>query len=151
MNREQVEQAEALGRVWAEQRAEALLGTIPPIDWPDLWTPADNRKLSFPQCDERELRALTRIAEHEAAERWRELLRVHRADEDAEDEEQALEVDARHLYEALAGDLPVGLVARQSGERVVIEELATGREMTVHSLADAWKVVAEWSEHMRPA
>lgn len=151
MNREQVEQAEALGRVWAEQRAEALLGTIPPIDWPDLWTPADNRKLSFPQCDERELRALTRIAEHEAAERWRELLRVHRADEDAEDEEQALEVDARHLYEALAGDLPVGLVARQSGERVFIEELATGREMTVHSLADAWKVVAEWSEHMRPA
>lgn len=140
-----------LGRAWAERRADVLLGSIPPVDWPDVWGAADNGPLPMTDVDPRDLHTLSLMAEHAAAERWRELLKIHRADEDAEDEEQESEAFAVHLLEQLSSDLPRGLVARRDGERVYIEELATGRETTVDSLAHAWRVVAEWSEHTRPA
>lgn len=148
-----VDAAESLGKVWAEKRVDRLMDVVPAIHWPDQWRPEDDEPLPFgpEEVGTREREILRRIAEHAAAERWRELLTRHRFDEDAEDEDQDLLVFANRLLEMIQPGLPEGLIARQAGERVVLEETATGREHTVTSLPNAWRVVAEWLERTSPS
>jgi hypothetical protein len=151
MRHEHVRDAEALGRSWAEQKAETLR-ELPAVDWPDIWEPRPGTELPFAkELSAAERESLLRVAHHEAAERWAELVTAEREIEDAADEEHDQEAEAIQLFEGLRDDLPAGLEARRDGPRVYLEDLATGRETTVTSLEHAWKVVAEWLEHTRPA
>jgi len=153
MKREHVDVAEAAGRAWADRKLDRLVDVVPAVHWPDYWRREDDEPLPIAEgeVDAVERDALRRIAEHAAAERWRQFLVQQRFEEDAEDEEQDLEVRAAQLLAVLRPSLPAGLRAQQAGERVYLEEVATGREHTVTTLAHAWRVVAEWLEHTSPA
>lgn len=147
MNRDQANLAIAAGHSWAERKADTLLGEIPAHDWPDVWEDAWNPKLPFRESEvvAGDVKGLVAIASHAAAERWRELLREHRGEEDVEDEELDTEAEAERLLQAIRRDLPEGLHADREGERVMLLD-RDGFERTVKTLEQAWRIVAEYEE-----
>jgi len=144
---EQGRMAAAAGRSWAEQKAERLEGEIPAVDWPDFWQPEWSGKLPFDssRLDSHGLAALQALANHAAVEQWQELVFARRADEDAEDEEIEMEVDAARLFESVRNSLPDGLRAVRDGERVYLVDYR-GTERTITSLPQAVRVIDEWRE-----
>lgn len=138
----------AAGRAWAEQKAEALEEEIPGPAWPDTWNPdwAGPLDLGPGPVDEHVRAGVLAVANHAAAERWRELVRAQRDLEDVEDDEHESEAQALHLLEVLERDLPPGLQVGHDGGRVYLVD-ADGTERTVESLEHAWRVVAEYEEH----
>lgn len=148
MERERYTRAEDLGRLWAEQKAEMLRGSIPALDWPDLWQEKWGGKLPFDESAvaPREWTALLAAANAAAARRWGELVEQCRDSEHVQDGETDEEADAVQLYEAVRAGLPRGLVAGRDGPRVYLEDTLHGTEHTVGSLEDAWRVIEEWRE-----
>jgi hypothetical protein len=139
--------AAATGRSWAERKAERLSGEIAAHDWPEPWQSSWDEALPLrtEEVPERERAGLLAIATRAAADRWRELVVERRYEEDVEDEEVDEEIGAADLVRALRGDLPEGLTVAQAGERAVFRD-REGFERTISSLAQAWRVVAEYEE-----
>jgi hypothetical protein len=141
--------AVAAGRSWAELKAETLeAGDVPAVAWPDVWDPAwaERLELGPGAVDDRARAAALVVANHAAAERWRELIRDRRDAEDLEDEEHDAEASARRLLGLLRDDLPPGLRADHDGARVFLVD-DDGGERTVQSLEHAFRVIAEYEEH----
>jgi hypothetical protein len=135
------------GRRWAEWRAESLDGDIPALDWPDEWPSAWNEALELPEeVGERDAPAYRIAAHHAAAERWAELLKEHRDSEAVAEEEADAEAQAVRLVSLLREDLPAGLTVWRDGHDVYLRA-PHGEETPIHSLRDAWRVVAEYDEH----
>lgn len=145
--RKQAEIARTAGFGWAEEKAEALQGEVPAVDWPDFWDPEWARTLPFRsgEVGEHDVETLRAIANHAAAERWAELVSERREMEDAADEEIDAEANAVRLFETVQDSLPQGLHLRREGERVCLLD-AAGIERTITSLAQAWHVIDEWKE-----
>jgi hypothetical protein len=78
--------AVALGRGWAEKRAEALRGRVPAEQWPETWDDADNGPLPT-NTDEADRLRLCIGASYAAHARWRELLDQQRSVEPIESAE----------------------------------------------------------------
>lgn len=70
-------EAIALGRAWAEQKAEALRETQPSADWPDFWDDADAGALPV-DLEASRLDEMRAAATRAARERWREIVREQR-------------------------------------------------------------------------
>lgn len=138
----------AAGRGWAEAKAEILRGSVPALDWPDLWDDAENPALPFAphEIEERERRDLGQVASHSAHERWRELLTEQRDLEALEQEDHELEAGALRLEKALRDDAPPGITVGRDGSRVYLVNTATGAERTVDSLETAFRAIEDWAE-----
>ncbi len=148
MDHQSYERARAVGRTWAEAKADVLRGNIPAGNWPDLWQDKWAGQLPFDEAglQQRERSALLAAANVAAAKRWAELVEQSRETEDLPEEENDEEADAIQLYEAVRAGLPRGLLAGRDGPRVYLEDTLHGTEHTVTSLEDAWRVVEEWRE-----
>lgn len=79
-------EATALGRAWAEQKAEELRDGASPAEWPDFWDEAENGALP-PDLDAAQLEEMSLAASRAARERWRELVREERAQADLVEEQ----------------------------------------------------------------
>lgn len=149
MHRDDEGLAIAAGRSWAELKAETLeAGDVPALAWPDVWNPAWAPRLELGpgSVDDRARAAALAVANHAAAERWREIVRERRESEDVEDEEHDAEASALRLLSSLRDDLPPGLWADHDGARVFLVD-GEGAERTVRSLDHAFRVIAEYEEH----
>jgi hypothetical protein len=137
----------AAGHSWAERKAETLEGTFNAIHWPDSWQHewGDPLPLLDGEAPVGDLEALMATAQHAASERWEELVREHRYQESADEEELDYEARAVGLLEALEKALPEGLRVDREGERVFLVD-ALGREQTILSVPEAWRVVDDWRE-----
>jgi hypothetical protein len=80
-------EAIALGRVWAQEKADQLRARVPVTQWPDFWDDADDGLLP-PQIGESA--DLQRAARRAAHERWLELLADQRTAEATDDEADEL-------------------------------------------------------------
>ncbi|HSQ65424.1 MAG TPA: hypothetical protein VLM85_19530, partial [Polyangiaceae bacterium] len=100
-------QAVLAGRRWAEQKADALEGTLAE-SWPTAWDPSwgGELRLHGARLDRAELDELVDLANREAATRWLELVETRRSVEDARGEAEELEARAVWLYEALRQHTP---------------------------------------------
>jgi hypothetical protein len=137
----------AAGHSWAERKADALEGTFDAIHWPDRWQQewGDRLPLLDGEAPAGDLEALMATAQHAASERWAELVRDRRYQEGTDEEEWDYEARAVGLLEALEKALPEGLRVDREGERVYLVD-ALGREQTIVSVPEAWRVVDDWRE-----
>jgi hypothetical protein len=150
LSHEQIERARRRGRRWAEDKADVLEGSIPAVEWPDVWRVEWDGELSEPRRElaAEESRVLRDEAHHAARDRWLEIVIDRRRLEDVEDEDHDEEARAFRLVRALRDDLPEGLRVDHDGPRVFVADITTGNEMTIESLSHAWKVVEGWKERL---
>lgn len=137
-----------LGEQWAEQRADDLRGDLPAIEWPDEW-PVDWSG-DIPEADRLshdELSEQLDIAVYAAQRRWAELVTEQRDIEATADSERDDEAGALSLLVRIRSDLPDGVEVDHDGPRLFLRESRRGgRERTVTSLEEAWRVLREWGE-----
>jgi len=140
-------QAALAGRRWAEQKADALEGTLAE-SWPTEWDPSwgGELRLHGARLDRAELDELVDLANREAATRWLELVETRRSLEDARGEAEELEARAVWLYEALRQHTPDGLSVGREGSRVYLQDAQDATEFSVHSLGEASRVINDWQE-----
>jgi hypothetical protein len=80
-------EAIALGRVWAQEKADELRARVPVAEWPDFWDDANDGPLPPQISASADLRHAARRAAHE---RWLELLADQRSAEANDDEDDQL-------------------------------------------------------------
>jgi hypothetical protein len=115
-------------------------------DWPDIWPWDWDEELDLPrEVEQRDAPSYRAAAHHAAVERWTELLFEHRSAEPDMADEADAESEAVRLVELLRRDLPAGMTAGRDGPRAYLRD-RNGREWTIGSVQDAWRVVAEYDE-----
>ncbi len=141
-------QAVRAGRAWAEQKADALEGTLAqdwPMEWETRWD--GELRLSGSRVDRQELDELIDLANREAAARWLDLVQARKATEDARSELEELVARAVWLYESLRGHTPEGLAVARDGARVYLQDVSDATEIAqVRSLGDAARAMSDWEE-----
>lgn len=141
-------EAIALGRRWADERADALRDALPAADWPDFWDDAKDGPLPIGIRGARR-RVFVATARRAARDRWRELLAEQRTLEGIEEDPHEAEASAVRLEAELREMLPEGTSSGRDGSRVYVLDSATGMERTVTSLEAAWHIIDEWGEKRR--
>jgi hypothetical protein len=139
-------EATALGRAWADEKANVLRDRIPAADWPDFWDEADNGQLPL-DIDAEQGGQMLVSANRAAHDRWAELLKEQRSVESTEEDEHALEAAAAQFEASLRGRLPPGITAGRDGSRVYLQNSESGDERSVTSEEDVAMVMEEWTEH----
>jgi hypothetical protein len=76
-------EAIALGRAWAEEKADALRSRVPVAEWPDFWDDAEHGPLPL-ELTLTERREMQVAANRAARERWLELIQDQRSAESFE-------------------------------------------------------------------
>lgn len=138
----------AVGRRWAEEKAERLRGIIPAIDWPEEWSRAFDGTFSLPEdVSEVDGTAYRETAHYAAAKRWLELVEQQSDLESLVAEEAEDAVVAVQLLQSVLSQLPRALKAEREGPRVFIQD-EDGAEVDVTTLTQAWRVVADWDERL---
>jgi hypothetical protein len=138
-------EASALGRAWADEKANTLRDRVPAADWPDFWDEASNGQLPRDIAGE-ELREMWVSATRAAHDRWAELLNEQRSVESIEEDEHEFEAEAVQFEASLQGSLPPGIATGRDGSRVVLRNSASGEERSVTSEEDVAMVLEEWTE-----
>lgn len=78
-------EAIALGRVWADEKADAIRDRVPAGQWPDFWVDAEHGPLPI-DLTLTERHEMRHAANRAARERWVELVAEQRSAESIEDE-----------------------------------------------------------------
>jgi hypothetical protein len=138
-------EATALGRAWAEEKANALRDDVPAADWPDFWEEASNGPLPL-ELEWEERSDMLMSATRAAQDRWRELRSEQLLVESIEGDEGESEAAAVRLEASLGEGLPSGITVGRDGSRVHLQNAATDQERSVTSLGDAARVIEEWTE-----
>jgi hypothetical protein len=138
-------EATALGRAWADEKANALRNDVLAADWPDFWDDASNGPLP-PELTREERSEMLVSATRAAQERWRELRSEQLHVESIEEDDGESEAGAVRLEASLGEGLPRGIRVGRDGPRVHLHNAATDQERSVTSLADAARVIEEWTE-----
>jgi hypothetical protein len=138
-------EATALGRAWADEKANTLRDRVPAADWPDFWDETSNGQLPLDIQGE-ELAEMSVSATRAAHDRWAELLNDQRSVESIEEDDHALEAAAAQFEASLQGSLPPGIATGRDGSRVVLRNGANGEERSVTSEEDVAMVMEEWTE-----
>jgi len=138
-------EATALGRAWADEKADALRDDVPAADWPDFWEEASNGPLP-PDLAWEERSDMLVSATRAAQDRWRELRSEQLYAESIEEDGGASEAEAVRLEASLRDGLPRGIRLGRDGCRVHLQNAATDQERSVTSLGDAARVIEEWTE-----
>lgn len=142
-------EAIALGKAWADDRADELRGSIDPVEWPDFWDEAASGPLPE-DMSVAEQRALYTLATSAARERWVELVADERFGETLEENRDEIEARAAALETQLRDSLPPDVGVGRDGSRVFLVSSEPERgERTVSSLPNAWRVLHDWEEQRR--
>jgi len=138
-------EATALGRAWADEKANALRDDVPAADWPDFWDEASNGPLPDNVAwAERSDMLVSAI--RAAQDRWRELRSEQLLVESIEGDDSEGEAAAVRLETSLREGLPPGITVGRDGSRVHLQNAATDQEQSVTSLGDAARVIEDWTE-----
>jgi hypothetical protein len=82
-------EASALGRAWADEKANTLSDQVPAAEWPDFWDEASNGPLPL-DIEGKELGEMLVSATRAAHDRWAELLNEQRLRNSATDGERSM-------------------------------------------------------------
>jgi hypothetical protein len=134
------------GRAWAEDKADRLRGVIAARDWPDAWERGFDGRLRLPEeVSESEAHAYRESAHHAAAARWLELCVEQRDAEAADEADVDSEREAERMLAFVRSALPQALSAERDGAGVFVSD-GRGEEITVTSLAEAFRVVSDYDD-----